>query len=563
MDNKPINMKRISFLLFLLLPVLSPLYGASWKLDRAATMIDRGDRIQLCTRGDAPGDLRWHSSDPRIARVSRKGVVRGRRKGDACITATSRKTCVQASCLVSVGYDGQNPILPPTWGLYIADAEPHVFDGRMYLFGSRDNFDGLDEEGTFDFCSTDYHVLWSDDLIHWTDAGEALNMKDIPAEVTGNGTRLWAPDVFRDPVTHKYHMVTCTNRDRDLVLDADTPEGPYGNARLITLDGEPYVSIDPGALVDDDGKVYIALPKFIVAQLDPEDYSRILPETVRDLTAAMPEDNEPFEGPSLRKRGDTYYYIYIQNVGKVAEKGACPTRMAYLTSKDPLGPYTYQGLIVTNYDYPGTINVHGSIEPFGDRWYVAYHRSIPGVRLSRVANLDPLSFREDGTIEEVEMTSSGVRGAFPAGETVRASGAVVFSDGRTEGMLKVRTEATGTPNGFRMTDYPFISFSAPGQWTGYRYLDFSPRTTRLTVRVAAEQAGGQLSFRRSSPEGAVVATVDVPATGGEWKTVSVPVEVTSPGRDALYIVATQVPEGTSLDVDHFRFQVRPRLFRRK
>ncbi len=553
-------MKRLSIFLFLLLAVI-PLRGASWKLDRAATMVDCGRKVQLNVSGDVPGRIRWQSSDKRVARVNRKGIVRGRSKGDAVITALCPETGDEVRCLVSVGYEGQNPILPPTWGLFIADAEPHVFDGRMYLFGSRDHYAGLDEEGHLDFCSQDYHVLWSDDLVHWNDAGVALRMKDIPADVVGDATRLWAPDVFRDPVTHKYHMVTCTNKDRDLILDADRPEGPYGNARLITLDGKPYKSIDPGALVDDDGKVYIALPKFIVAQLDPEDYSRILPESVRDLSSVMPEDNEPFEGPSLRKRGDTYYYIYIQNVGKVAERGACPTRMAYLTAKAPLGPYEYQGLIVTNYDYPGTINIHGSIEPFEGKWYVAYHRSIPGLGISRVANLDPLTFRKDGTIEEVKMTSSGVRGAFRAGDVIQASAAVQYARGREGGLQVVRSEPTGEPYGFRMTDYPYLSFTEVGQWAGYRYLDFSPRMTQLTVRVAAEQAGGKLVFRRGDPEGEILAEAAIPSTGGAWKEVTVPLKATASGRDAFYLVATDIPQGARIDVDRFSFHPR-RLLRR-
>ena len=66
-------------------------------------------------------------------------------------------------------------------------------------------------------------------------------------------------------------MVTCTNNDKVFILDADGPEGPYTNARTVTLNGEELGHIDPGILVDDDGKVYLALPKFMVAQLDPED----------------------------------------------------------------------------------------------------------------------------------------------------------------------------------------------------------------------------------------------------------------------------------------------------
>lgn len=41
-----------------------------------------------------------------------------------------------------------NPILP--LDKYIPDGEPHVFDGRVYLFGSHDREDGNT------FCELDY-----------------------------------------------------------------------------------------------------------------------------------------------------------------------------------------------------------------------------------------------------------------------------------------------------------------------------------------------------------------------------------------------------------------------
>ena len=51
-----------------------------------------------------------------------------------------------------------NPYLP-SWE-YVPDAEPHIVDGRVYIYGSHDLFNGLN------FCLGDY-VCWSapvDDL---------------------------------------------------------------------------------------------------------------------------------------------------------------------------------------------------------------------------------------------------------------------------------------------------------------------------------------------------------------------------------------------------------------
>ena len=54
-----------------------------------------------------------------------------------------------------------NPYLP-SWE-YVPDAEPHIVDGRVYIYGSHDLFNGLN------FCLGDY-VCWSapvDDLGNW------------------------------------------------------------------------------------------------------------------------------------------------------------------------------------------------------------------------------------------------------------------------------------------------------------------------------------------------------------------------------------------------------------
>ena len=54
-----------------------------------------------------------------------------------------------------------NPYLP--LHEYIPDGEPHVFDNRLYIFGSHD------KEGGYTFCMNDYVVYSAplDDLSDW------------------------------------------------------------------------------------------------------------------------------------------------------------------------------------------------------------------------------------------------------------------------------------------------------------------------------------------------------------------------------------------------------------
>ncbi len=526
------------------------------ELDKAACMIDCHQKIRIHLKNDKPISVTWSSSDEQIATVTPNGTVTGHARGDAYITATTPDG-LSAQCIVSVGYEGQNPIVPPTWGLFIADGEPHVFNGRMYLFGSRDVPDGFLPNGERDFCSTDYHVLYSDDLIHWVDAGVSISLEDIPAGIRGNTRRLWAPDLFKSPTEkNKYYLTFCGNGQPMYIAESDSPLGPFSNIRLITLNGEPIPQIDPGVLVDDDGKVYLASPKFFVCQLDPSDYSKILPESYRSVTESMPTDNEPFEGPSLRKRNGIYYYIYIQNKGNIQKDGAVPTLMGYMTATQPLGPYTYRGVLISNYDYPGAGNIHGSIERFKGKWYVSYHMPLSDHLLTRSPCMDEIHFNDDGSIQPIAPTSSGVKGAFTAGEKIQSSSGVEYSGGRSDFRLKSRkTTTTENPYEIIYTDYPYTFYDIPGQWIGYRFLDFSRKMKRITTCVSSQSEGGILEIRRGAPDGTLISTLSIPDTNGTWKVIQDEISVTEDGKDVFYLVLKQKPIDGNVLIDWLQFDL--------
>jgi len=131
-----------------------------------------------------------------------------------------------------------------------------------------------------------------------------------------------------------------------------------------------------------------------------------------------------FEASSIRKHDDTYYFVYSSTVMH---------ELCYATSADPFGPYTYGGVIVSNCDmhidtykpadmpmaYGG--NNHGSIVEIQGQWYIFYHRHTNNTWYSRQACAEPITFLEDGSIPQVEITSCGLngkplegRGTYPA-----------------------------------------------------------------------------------------------------------------------------------------------------
>lgn len=59
---------------------------------------------------------------------------------------------------------------------------------------------------------------------------------------------------------------------------------------------------------------------------------------------------------SMRKRNGIYYYVY-----PCVYRDKKLTCLAYATSKSPLGPFTYQGVIIDNAKCdPKSWNIHGS-----------------------------------------------------------------------------------------------------------------------------------------------------------------------------------------------------------
>ena len=83
-----------------------------------------------------------------------------------------------------------NPYLP-SWE-YVPDGEPHVFGGRVYIYGSHDRFGGTT------YCMEPY-VCWSapvDDLSDWTYHGVIYTGEGDALNDTGKRL-MFAPDVAK------------------------------------------------------------------------------------------------------------------------------------------------------------------------------------------------------------------------------------------------------------------------------------------------------------------------------------------------------------------------------
>lgn len=323
---------------------------------------------------------------------------------------------------------GINPYLP-SWE-YIPDAEPYVFNNRVYVYGSHDRFNG------YVYCLNDY-VCWSapvDDLGNWTYEGVIYKKTDDPLNPDGSMC-LYAPDVTVGPDGRYYLYYVLDKVSIVSVAVCDTPAGKYefygyvhysdGTRLGERADDQPQ--FDPGVLTEGD-RTYLYTGfcavgdksrKGPMATVLGPDMLTILEEPVF-LAPSEPyskgsgyEGHEFFEAPSIRKRGDTYYFIYSSVVFH---------ELCYATSKHPTKDFKYNGVIVSNSDlhidtykpaqkpmFYGANN-HGSIIEINGKWYIFYHRHTNGTNFSRQGCCEQIEFLEDETIPQVEMTSCGCNG---------------------------------------------------------------------------------------------------------------------------------------------------------
>ncbi|GHU70763.1 hypothetical protein FACS189450_05720 [Spirochaetia bacterium] len=146
-----------------------------------------------------------------------------------------------------------NPFLP--LDEYIPDGEPHVFGGRVYLFGSHDR------EGGTEYCELDY-VAYSapvDDLTNWRYEGYIYSSRQDP-DYSPTERYMYAPDVVQGNDGRYYlyyNLQTSKAHNQPLsVAVCDTPAGKYAfYGHVKNHDGSPFLRClvgDP-ALINDEG----------------------------------------------------------------------------------------------------------------------------------------------------------------------------------------------------------------------------------------------------------------------------------------------------------------------
>lgn len=413
-----------------------------------------------------------------------------------------------------------NPYLP-NWE-YIPDGEPRVFGDRIYVYGSHDRKDSID------FC--DYKLkVWSapvSDPTKWVCHGDIFRSRDghdSPSDVDWTDELLFAPDVVERG--GKYYLYAYIVNAKGCVAVADRPEGPFRLLSRYEYDIPNHYDngtfIDPGVLVDDDGRVYIycGYQGSYMCELKDNMYEAVPGSYKLDIIPTA-EPHRFFEACSPRRINGTYYLIYSP------QRGSC---LDYATSDSPTGPFTYRGTIIDNgIDFPGG-NDHGSVCCVNGQWYIFYHRMTNGTIMSRRGCVERIEILPDGTIPQVEMTSLGFEESLNPYD---------FTPADTACVLKGGCYITETS----VFERPIVNVT-DGCVMGWKYFDFgedfASKTMQIRLKLRGTGSRGRVHVRLDSEDGEELGTVDFAEDSG---TAGARIKAAT-GRHAVFLVAESGYEG--------------------
>lgn len=466
-----------------------------------------------------------------------------------------------------------NPLITHKFG---ADPFAMVYNGKVYVYMSSDAFE-YDNKGNI--INNDYSniktisVIASSDMVNWTDYGE------IPvAGATGAAkwaTNSWAPAVAHKVINgqDKFFLYFANNAGSIGVLTANSPVGPWtdplGKAMITTstpgVNGVTWL-FDPAVLVDDDGTAYLYFGGGIPGGNNPTQQQIANPKTARVMklssdmihtvgSAATIDSPYMFEDSGIHKYNGTYYYSYCSNFSGTHPSGTPkPGTIAYMTSKSPMGPFTYQGTFLDNPSvYFGVGgNNHHAVFQFNNQWYVVYHAQTLGKAMGiekgyRSPMIDKLSYTSNGNINNVVETMQGVPQTSNLNPYVRTEAETIGWNGG------ISTEKCAAPGSTVSSVNLDVTSINNGDWLAVSNADFGSGAKTFKANLASV-VGGQIEIHLDSITGPLVGTLNVTPTGGnqQWKVMQCNVKGAS-GVHNIFFKFTGSGSQNLFNMDYWQF----------
>ena len=445
---------------------------------------------------------------------------------------------------------GQSYALNPfVTHIYTADPSAHVFENRVYVYPSHDQ----DHPNWFNMV--DYHVFSSGDLKNWVDHGVVLHLNQVPWENPTAKKWMWAPDcAYKGGMYYFYYCASTSSESsqqnmvkKDFKIGVATSKSPMGP---FVPEPNPIAgtdSIDPCVFIDDaDGQAYLFYGGQGHGGVDHPKWAK-LKSNMKEIDGSINDIESGvdywFEACWVFKRKNLYYLAY-----STGSNGGGQSKIHYSTSTSIEGPWKHQGELLG--EVPGWTN-HISIVDYpkdSNNWYIFYHTSemssgTDNKISERSICADRLTFDKEGLINKVTPTRVGL--GTSAYQTIKAQ----FYSAQSGTDLEDYTNGVGR----------CVNWIENGDWLSFDKVDFedSQSCARFEATVASNTEGGTIEVRDGSKTGQLIASVNVPNTGGwqKWKTVSTDIHYNSRyiGHEHnIYLVFTG-GSGALFNLDSFKF----------
>ncbi len=408
----------------------------------------------------------------------------------------------------------QNPLVTH---IYTADPTARVFDGKLYIYPScdeRPEDESKYKRGTgLNFCMPGYHSFTLVGGSTWQDNGWLLKENDAPwtqKDVKG----MWAPDCIEKDGKYYYFFpanAADSNGAKKIGMGvSDSPTGPFKWQKSYI---EGVAGIDPGLLLDDkDNKAYLFFGGGETLQVAPlsDDMTKITQKPI-DIVG-LPGGYK--EGAFPIKIDDIYYLTFAH-----VFTGEGYT-IGYATSKNPMGPYSYQGKIMDNINN-GTN--HHSLVKYQDRWILFYHSwQLSGTNKLRSMCADYVNIKKDykgkTVIEKTKPTLRGIGAPMP-GDTIQ-----IDCYNTIEGAQRAFVTG-GEPKGWMICETNTRSYVT------FNDVDFADgSSTKMQARVASGQRAGVIEVHKDSVNGPLIAKFDIAYTGGWDKWITLESDILKPQK---------------------------------
>ncbi|OMF64363.1 glycoside hydrolase family 43 protein [Paenibacillus sp. FSL R5-0766] len=465
-----------------------------------------------------------------------------------------------------------NPLVAHKFG---ADPYALVFNNRVYLYMTSDKLeydkDGLPQKNSYSSINR-ITVISSDDLINWTDHGE-IRVAGPQGAATW-ASQSWAPAAAHRNVDGKdcFFLYFANNASGIGVLSAPTPVGPWidpiGKA-LITRETPGVEEVtwlfDPAVIVDDDHQAYIyfggGIPQGKAERPDTARVMRLGEDMISVVgKAKVIQAPYMFEDSGIHKYNNSYYFTYCSNFveGDRPEGSPPPGEIAYMTSVQPMGPWTYQGTLLQNpghfFDVGG--NNHHAIFQLADQWYIAYHAQTLSQAMNipdgyRSTHLNRVEHNEaTGKIQKVHADYQGVDQIKCFNPYERVSGSTIGWSSRvtTEQYLDSAEISASDSN---------IMFAKlqNDSWIAVSKVDFeSEGPTTCTATIGNQGTEGTLELRLDRADGPLIGEIIVsPATESlQWTELTTNV-TGAKGVQDLYIKFKSSTDSSTIFLREWKF----------